>query len=213
MLDQKSRYRKRAVKLAAIAATVVGLGIAGHFGYLHVSGNFHTVIAGELYRSAQPTPAQLESYVRDYGMQTVVNLRGRSPKATWYADEIATAERLELRHIDFRMSASKELSPEEAEQLVAILKAAPKPLLIHCQAGSDRSGLVSVLYSHEIAGIDEETAERQLSVAFGHVGIPYLSSAYAMDKSWEDLEEFYARKGNAALAMTDLERAPPGVRQ
>lgn len=206
MLKPKSSFRGKAAKLSAIAVTVVGLGIGSYFGYLQLSGNFHTVIAGELYRSGQPTAAQLEAYARDYGIKTIVNLRGKNTKSKWYADEIATAERLGLQHIDFRMSASKELTPETADQLVTILKAAPKPILVHCQAGSDRSGLVSVIYSHEIAGIEEEVAERQLSIRFGHVAIPYFSSAFAMDKSWEDLEAFHAGKNAAGFAVTHLER-------
>jgi protein tyrosine/serine phosphatase len=71
------------------------------------------------------------------------------------------------------------------------MRDAPKPILIHCQAGADRTGLVSVLYLQQIAGIDEETAEEQLSVRFGHIGIPYLSSTFAMDRSWENLEKVF----------------------
>jgi protein tyrosine/serine phosphatase len=36
---------------------VPGAGL--YLGYLHATGNFHEVIAGELYRSAQPSPEQL----------------------------------------------------------------------------------------------------------------------------------------------------------
>jgi hypothetical protein len=48
--------------------------------------------------------------------------------------------------------------------------------------------------------MDEETAEGQLSIYFGHIGIPYLSSAYAMDESWEILEDHWARKAEAQTA-------------
>lgn len=198
------RFLGKTTLVAATSAIVFGLAIGAYLGYLQLSGNFHTVIAGELYRSAQPTPAQMEAYVRDHGIKTIVNLRGQNLKSAWYSEEINTAERLGLQHIDFRMSASKELTPDKADQLVAILKAAPKPVLIHCQAGSDRSGLASVLYSREIAGVDEATAERQLSIHFGHIGIPYLSSAFAMDRSWEELETYYARKSAANFGMMRL---------
>jgi hypothetical protein len=39
--------------------------------------------------------------------------------------------------------------------------------------------------------VDEETAEEQLSLRFGHIAIPYLSSAYAMDENWENLEKTF----------------------
>jgi protein tyrosine/serine phosphatase len=87
------------------------------------------------------------------------------------------------------------LTPERADELVAIMKAAPKPILIHCQSGADRTGLVSVIYSQQIARVDEDVAERQLSVRYGHVAIPYISSVYAMDVSWDRLETHYGLKG------------------
>lgn len=149
------------------------LGALGvYLGFLQLSGNFHAVIPGELYRSAQPSASALEYYARAYGVKTVVNLRGPSEKS-WYADEVATAKRLNMRHIDFPMSAYRALEPAEAEQLIALMKDAPKPILIHCKAGSDRTGLVSVIYSQQIAGLTEDKAEWQLSILFGHIGIPY----------------------------------------
>lgn len=176
------------------SATIVGAGVlllAAYLGFLQVSGNFHTVIAGELYRSAQPTAAQIEDYARRYGIQTIVNLRGASDNASWYFEEVAAAKRLGINHMDFRMRASKQLTAAEADALVAMLKDAPKPILIHCRGGADRTGLASVLYSQRIAGIPTGRAEQQLSLYFGHVGVPLISSAYAMDLTWEMLERHY----------------------
>ncbi|MBB3976504.1 protein tyrosine/serine phosphatase [Rhizobium azooxidifex] len=177
--------------LCLLAGAVLG----GYAANLQVTGNFHTVIEGELYRSAQPNPAQLESYVRDHGIRTIINLRGENARAPWYEAELQTARALGVHHIDYRMSASKELSTSRADELVAIMAAAEKPILIHCQAGSDRTGLASALYSLRVAGRRESEAERQLSFYFGHVGIPHLSSAYAMDTSWETFEAYYAPEG------------------
>ena len=65
---------------------------------------------------------------------------------------------------------------------------APRPILIHCRSGADRTGLASVVYLARVAHADEETAERQLSIRYGHFAVPFFSSAYAMDESWEDME-------------------------
>lgn len=175
----------------ALACLAAALGLGGYLGYLQLSGNFHTVIAGELYRSAQPSADEIESYAKQYGIRTIVNLRGSSDSASWYDDEVATAKRLGITHLDFRMSASRQLTPEQADELVAMLKDAPKPILIHCRSGADRTGLVSVLYSQQIAGLPEAVAEQQLSIYFGHVSLPIVSAAYAMDRSWEKLERHY----------------------
>lgn len=188
---------KKMLKLSALSVLFVGGSLGAYAGFLQLTGNFHPVIAGELYRSAQPSPAQLARYVQENGIRTVINLRGAEEKAKWYEQEVAEAERLGVEHIDFRMSSSKELSTDKADQLLAIMRAAPKPILIHCTYGADRSGLASVIYSHQIAGISDGVAERQLSFFYGHVSLPYVSAAYAMDRSWEKLEDHFSTKAEA----------------
>lgn len=189
------RLARRYLLWFAGTCMFAGAGFGAYAAYLQVMGNFHTVIEGELYRSGQPSATQLASYVRTHGIKTVINLRGKDASAGWYENELSTARRLGVQHIDYRMSASRMLTPAKADELVAIMAAAPKPILVHCQAGSDRTGLVSALYSYRVAGRSEERAERQLSLFFGHVGIPIISSAYAMDASWEEIEDHYRPEG------------------
>ena len=160
---------------------------------LQLTGNFHAVIPGQLYRSAQPSRAQLEDYVRQYGIKTIVNLRGRN-EARWYAEETAVAERLGVQHIDFGMSATKILSVDKAKDLIDIMKSAPRPILVHCMSGADRTGLFSLIYSREVAGLPEEEAQWQLSFLFGHIGVPYISGAFAMERSWWDIEHHLANR-------------------
>ncbi|MGV2127185.1 tyrosine-protein phosphatase [Agrobacterium vitis] len=179
----------KAIRYTTLACLTGLLSCGAYLGYLRLSGNFHEVIPGEFYRSAQPSAADIKDYAGRYGIKTIVNLRGSSP-SPWYAQEVATARELGIDHIDFRMSAAKGLTIDKAEQLVALLKSAPKPILIHCEGGADRSGLASVLYLQQIAGVQEDTAEQQLwPVIYGHVGIPYVTKAYAMDRSWLDFEK------------------------
>lgn len=184
--------------VAASAAFAMYLGI------LQVSGNFHEVIAGQLYRSSQPSDGQLADYVKSSGIRTIINLRGENENSGWYRDETATAATLGVQHIDFPMSARKRLGAERVAQLVQIMRDAPKPILIHCKSGSDRTGLASAIYVYRVAGLDEETAEHQLSIWFGHLSIPYLSSAYAMDRSWNDIE-------HGTDAATNVSAAPAQV--
>lgn len=172
--------------VAALFAAVMAL--IGYLAVLHYNGNFHTVIAGELYRSGQPTGGQLEKYAKEAGLQSVLNLRGASPGSDWYDAEVAQSEKLGLAHADFALSASRQVTHQEAIDLIALMRALPKPLLIHCKHGSDRTGLLAALYLAAIAGEDADTAAGQLSLYFGHFAVPYLSAAYPMDESWDRLE-------------------------
>jgi protein tyrosine/serine phosphatase len=173
--------------LGVMAASIAVLG--GHLGYLALTRNFHPVVANEVYRSAQVAPDDITAYRSDYGIRSILNLRGAASGEAWYDDEIAASAALGLSHEDFAMSASVELSDAEAERLIALMRRMPKPMLVHCRHGADRTGLAMSLYLAAITGTDEETAEGQLSLWFGHFGVPVLSDAWPMDESWERLEK------------------------
>ena len=176
------------LKTAGIVLVIGAVTLGAYLAAIQLTGNFAAIVPGEAYRSNQPSAADIAAYSARYGVRTIVNLRGRHEAAAWYRDEAAAAKNLGIRLIDFPMEADRRLDVEGAGQLVALLRDAPRPILIHCRSGADRTGLASVLYLARIAGVDEEKAERQLSVRFGHIGIPFLSSTYAMDESWEALE-------------------------
>ena len=44
------------------------------------------------------------------------------------------------------MSARSDFSAARAREIIRLLKAAPKPILIHCEGGADRSGLIAGIY-------------------------------------------------------------------
>lgn len=186
---------KRLFKWGGAVTGVAGLAIGVYLLGMQMTGNFHEVLPGELYRSSQPTAADVADYAKRYGIRTIVNLRGSAVDALWYREEVATAATLGVRHIDFRMSAYRALTLDQAHKLIALLRDAPKPILIHCKSGADRTGLASVIYLNQIAGKSEDMAERQLSIVFGHLSIPFLSPAYAMDENWEELEKALPRLG------------------
>ncbi len=170
--------------------------LGGYAGILQLTGNFHTVLAGELYRASQPSSNQIASYKKDYGIRTIVNLRGDNTGSPWYDEEVEAAKKLGITHINFRMSARRELTQERSEELVSILRDAPKPILVHCNGGADRSGLASALFLAAVANKGEEAAEDQLSFHYGHVSIPYLSSSFAMDRTFENLETWLGFEGS-----------------
>lgn len=187
-LKGRPHFLKKTLRRSSLAALFVVVGIGAYVGYLQLSGNFNAVIAGEVYRSAQPSGAVLAEDAKQYGIKSIINLRGENSGVPWYEEEITAAKKLGIRHYDFGMSAGTILPKDRAEQLISLMARAEKPLLIHCQAGADRSGLASALYLAAIAKAGEKKAESQISLRFGHFSVPYLSHAYPMDVSFELLE-------------------------
>ena len=150
-------------------------------------GNFHEVVRGEVYRSAQLHAGDIAHYKAEHQIKSVLNLRGEHTGDSWYDTEVAEAKTNGVEHINFRMSATTELTDAEAFQLIQIMRDAPKPMLIHCRSGADRTGLASALYIAAVSKGGEEAAERQLWITYGHLPF-YFNAAFAMNRTFERLE-------------------------
>jgi protein tyrosine/serine phosphatase len=156
---------------------------SGYVLYRVETGNFHTVLPGKAYRSGQMDEAQWIDYLQTYAIKSVLNLRGEHRASPWYQQEIRVAEQLGIAHYNFGLSASREVDNATLETILGIMRQAPKPMLIHCMSGADRSGLIAAVYLFAIEGQLAEAAAHQLSLIYGH--FPYLlSKTDAMDRSF-----------------------------
>ena len=167
--------RRRAGQSALAILVTIGVMTACWVGYVNHTLNFHVVEAGQFYRAGRVPPAMLEPLIRQYGIRSVLNLEGARPEKAWYQAEVAELDRLRISHYDVRLSATRILQPEQVAGLLDIIRTAPKPLLVHCRSGADRSGLAAALYLAKLRHRDKDEAYDQLSMAYGH--FPYLWSA------------------------------------
>jgi protein tyrosine/serine phosphatase len=173
----------RAAGIAAGSIFLFAAAVGSYWGILQYEGNFHSVVAGQLYRSAQPDADELQEAVHQYGIRSVLNLRGPHRGVGWYEEEVGASQRLGLTHYDYGLSSKRVLTPQQIHELLDLVRAAPKPLLIHCQSGADRTGLLSALYRYSEAGATAEEADGELTLIYGH--FPYLTSrSVAMDQSF-----------------------------
>jgi protein tyrosine/serine phosphatase len=73
--------------------------------------------------------------------------------------------------------------------MIRLLREMPKPMLVHCKSGADRTGLAVTLYLHVIRGEPLEQARRALSwryahLSFGQAGVVHrMLDAYAADRA------------------------------
>ncbi len=175
------------LKVSAVVLVAVPVLAGAHMGIGQLTGNFHEVIPGELYRSAQPSGEDIADYAKKHGIKTILNLRNEKREA-WYDAESAAAKQNGIRLIDYPLSSSEKLSVDDAEMLAAVMRNADKPILIHCEHGANRTGLASAIYVGAVAGKSEAAAEFQLSPYYGHVPIRGIGR-YEMYQSWDDFEE------------------------
>ncbi|MFN8791904.1 MAG: fused DSP-PTPase phosphatase/NAD kinase-like protein [Bdellovibrionales bacterium] len=117
---------------------------------------------GDYYRSSQLVKWQLETAIQKYGIRTLINLRGENPDKKWWQDESAVAQQNGVKHINISMSAKRIPSRENLLKLLEAFRTAPRPLLVHCQAGVDRTGEASALYAWLYLGRSRAQARDQI---------------------------------------------------
>jgi len=193
------------MKRALLAGLAVGLLLAtGHrVGWALLRGNLHTVIAQDVYRSAQPTSAQLEKWVHQHGIRSVINLRGRFTPFHKHDEQLATVNRLGVEYRELNLCALRLPSQLEVLAVAEALDSLPRPVLFHCHSGGDRSGLVAglalLLYTH----CDVETAVGQLHLRFGH---------FPFDDRRRSLSQFF-RKYDCWLSAQAKRHTPERFRK
>jgi len=179
---------RRAVTAFGIVFCVVAGAIGIYCGALQLLGNVHVVVEQQFYRSAQLDKATLARVIQEHGIKSILNLMGTSPEKSWYVDEIAVSKALGAEHYDYGISANEVVTPDKIDQILKIVRDAPKPILVHCKNGADRSGLVAAVYLANLRGVIVDEAAGQLSLYYGH--FPWLTSGTgAMDESFRIYEQ------------------------
>lgn len=152
------------------------------FSGCHLFGdNFGEVDYGVVFRSAQLDSESLEERIKENQIKSVLNLRGEKPQKEWYQEEKKTCERLNVKLYNVKMSARHLPYKDTLENLLNVFETCKYPLLIHCKAGADRTGLASALYLIHINYSKVKRADDELSLWYGHISLPDLAT-YAMDQ-------------------------------
>src|SRR5437868_4205923 len=97
----------RSLQAAAVAIGLTAGSAGAYWGAIQYQGNLHAVSDGVLYRSAQPSRAELKSATHEHRIKSVLNLRGANPGSPWYDDEMAESRALGLAHYDYPLSAKR----------------------------------------------------------------------------------------------------------
>lgn len=143
--------------------------------------NFHK-LDDDVWRHNHPSAARL-ARLKAMGAASVLSLRGSTSLPSRI--EAAACAELGLTFRALEMRATKLPQPEALLGLLDALREMPKPMVIHCKSGSDRTGLAATLYLHVFKGVPLEEARKQLRLRYihnarGKAGIVHLLlDAYA----------------------------------
>lgn len=126
---------------------------------------FATLEPGVLYRSAQPTAAQVGFLAEEYGIRTIVVARAGDSERL--AAERRAAARARIVVAQIPIESREALEPSAIESFFSIVDdPQSRPVLVHCAAGRHRTGLLCALYRVRRQGWSPERARAEM-LAFG----------------------------------------------
>lgn len=180
--------RKLKIGLAIVA--LVFAPYLAFLGYVAVQGNFHAITPGKAYRSGQLGGPALGKAIEQYGIKSIVNLRG-ADDARWYREEMRVSGQYKIKHYDIDLSSLREPKEADRRELEEILRTAPLPILIHCRVGADRTGLASAMWKVLAEGASKEEASKQLALKYGHLAIGGRFDLDRFFDRWTPLEPLH----------------------
>jgi protein tyrosine/serine phosphatase len=126
--------------------------------------NFHWIIREEAARSSQSYLGAFGTFLKANRLKSVINLRGAHPDVAWWRYETETCARLGVAHFDAMMDSRRLPLRPMLAGLFDAFDAAPKPFVIKCSGGQDRTSFAAALYIIHLCGWSAiDTAHKQFS--------------------------------------------------
>ena len=167
--------------------------------FLALTHNWHHVDNG-LYRSAQMYGMYVAPLLKQFGIKTIINLRGANPKSSWYEPERQICKNLGISHLNSPLHARRSPGKEALVTLLKAFETASFPILIKCSGGADRTTLASCLYLLKIYGkhgLDEANKQTRFW--------PYLHLPQRHQRWIKYFPEFFAESHNGTTLIDWIE--------
>lgn len=155
-----------------------------HALYSYYPHNFHEVEKNACFRSKQLSPKNLESYLKRFDIKTIINLRGPNPHKRWWQSEKAVAARNGIEFHDVNMCSQHLPHKRELLKLLRLFRRAPRPILMHCLAGADRTGEAAALWMLDQQGKSTRQALSQLTLKYHHIQNKFPAKRFFI-KLWQ----------------------------
>ena len=182
-LTPRCRRLWRWIGLGLLPIAAVGLWAL----YLLGTDNFHVIVRGQAYRAGQMDSNELARCIERQGIRSIINLRGEHPEETWYRDELQVAQSRHVVHSSVSLSAGKAISEPQWREIVGLLRTVPKPVLIHCNGGADRTAFVAAAYEMEVANKPIQEAAREFSLWYGYWPFVWKKKEALRDSFYENV--------------------------
>jgi hypothetical protein len=115
--------------------------------------NFGVVAEGKVFRSGELTPGAMRRVVEKYGVKTVVDLGAYETGSEGERRQQRTADVLGVARYKFDLEGDGTGNPNAYVLALRLMTDSSKqPVLVHCSAGSERTGVLTALYRNIVEG-------------------------------------------------------------
>lgn len=161
-------------RLLIVLTTVAACAFGARAAYIGLLPNLFpkrlgVVDPGKVYRSGQLTPGAFEQVIKQHGIRTIIDLGSTIHGQT--EGELRnqrTADALGVKRYVMRLYGDATGNPNYYIQALRLASdPANQPVLIHCGAGTERTGLTCILYKHLHMGTPLEEGFSEAK-SYGH---------------------------------------------
>src|SRR3954464_12102151 len=157
--------------------------------------NFHWVVPGEAARAMQAWAGGLKTFLTRRGIKAIINLRGRNDDVSWWRKETGAAQSIGVAHLDAMLDSRKLPTRPMLERLIESFDTAPRPFLLKCSGGQDRTSFAAALYLiHRDGWGATQIAQAQFA------RFPYLHFPKAQQR-WLKVFLDFARADSGAMPL------------
>jgi protein tyrosine phosphatase (PTP) superfamily phosphohydrolase (DUF442 family) len=182
------------------------------------NNNFYTVQEGACYRSKTLAPAVLEKVINEKHIKTILNLR--EDHGYWFELEKAVAQKLGVALKTVTLDGKQLPTQKQLQEIFELFNKSAQPILIHCQAGADRTGLAAAFWklTQENASLADALAQQVPSKGHFEWRYPFMRKCTQILKgikedreknkllnAWSDVLIEYAQK------ETELKKTLPSM--
>lgn len=135
--------------------------------------NFHWIEPGKVARSSQAYLGFLALFLQRHGIRTMVNLRGPNPHWRWWRSEKRVCAKLGVEHRDVMLSSKRLPTRNMLLALVDAFDESPRPLLLKCSGGQDRTSFAAAIYVVHTGGWAALADARHQFSAWPYLHLPH----------------------------------------